>query len=83
MIEFIVQHPIQSVIIVFSIMFLLARVEIWFRRKFSNQQTACSDGMTVIQVGDTIEITNDRGTRIVVQGKRGDSITVNGKSIDA
>lgn len=81
MIEFIVQHPIQSVIILFILLGVLSCLEILFRRKFSNNQTVCSDGVTVTKTGKSVEITDERGTRIVIKGEITDEITINGKSV--
>lgn len=81
MIEFIVQHPIQSVIILFILLGVLSRLEILFRRKFSNNQTVCSDGVTVTKTSKSVEIVDERGTRIVIKGDFADEITINGKSV--
>jgi phage anti-repressor protein len=81
MIEFIVQHPVQSAIILFVCFGVLSRFEIFIRRRYSNFQRIESDGMVVTQKGSTVEIVDDRGTRIVVEGAKAGKIEVNGKTV--
>lgn len=81
MIEFIVQHPIQSAIILFVCFGVLSRFELFIRRRYSNFQRIESDGMVVTQKGSTVEIVDERGTRIVVEGAKAGKIEVNGKTV--
>lgn len=81
MIEFIVQHPVQAAIILFVCFGVLSRFEIFIRRRYSNFQRIKSDGMVVTQKGSTVEIVDEQGTRIVVEGAKAGKIEVNGKTV--
>ncbi len=82
MLNFIVQHPIQSVLILFVILGVLAYFEIWFRRVFNNTQTYEENGLKITRKGRAVEITDDNGTHIQVGGGNKGKVTINGKTVE-